>query len=169
METGSAGDAARPLPPAGRRAVEELAQFLAGTDWQPDRAFASPLARAQESARILLLGVPREVETLAELDPVYEPAAVLAALAERGVRDGQVLLVGHQPLLARLAALLEARQERALAPAGLIRLAFTAELGPGLGQLELERARLGLVQGQTPGRRDGTGNDIAAGSASDGP
>ncbi|TMQ64571.1 MAG: hypothetical protein E6K78_08925 [Candidatus Eisenbacteria bacterium] len=156
MEAGSAGDAARPLSPAGRRAVEELAQFLAGTDWQPDRAFASPLARAQESARILLL-------------PVYEPAAVLAALAERGVRDGQVLLVGHQPLLARLAALLEARQERALAPAGLIRLAFTTELGPGLGQLELERARLGLVQGQTPGRRDGTGNDIAAGSASDGP
>jgi phosphohistidine phosphatase SixA len=139
MQAGPEGDAARPLSPAGRRSVEQLGLFLAGTHWQPDRVFASPLVRAQETARTLSLGIPRRVETLPELDPAYEPVDVLNALSDLEVRDGHVTLVGHQPLLARLCSFLEGAPERRLAPGGLIRLAFDEDLGRGLGRLELER------------------------------
>ena len=139
VAAGESGDASRPLSPAGRRAVADLARFLTGAGRPPDRAFASPALRAQETARILLEGLGVVPETLDELVPIHGPVEVIQALAARSAHEGRELLVGHQPLLSLLAAFLEGGPERPLAPAGLIRLVFHEKPGRGLGRVEVAR------------------------------
>jgi phosphohistidine phosphatase len=98
------GDAARALSPEGRRMVGDLGVRLKRAGWQPDRVFASPLKRAQQTAEIVLavLQAVPTIETLASLAPDREPEEVMRALEAKGIRSGTVLLVGHQPLLGRL-------------------------------------------------------------------
>ena len=68
---GSDGDAARTLSAIGRRDVTRVAEEYVRRGWRPDRILASPLRRAQETARILLLhlGEGADFGTVAELDP----------------------------------------------------------------------------------------------------
>ena len=74
---------------------------------------------------------------LRELVPDHGPEDVVAALDERSV-SGHVLLVGHQPLLGRLAAYLTGGREPGLPPAGMIRIAFADRLARAAGTIELE-------------------------------
>jgi phosphohistidine phosphatase len=140
LPAGPEGDASRALSAAGRSAIERLADGLAQQGWRPDRAFASPLRRAQESALILLRhGSPGlRPEVLDELVPSHEPADLLRALSTQGVDHGHVLLVGHQPLLGRLVAYLEGGTERGLAPGALVRVHCAGAPGQGMGKVELE-------------------------------
>jgi phosphohistidine phosphatase len=102
---GNSGDRGRALTARGRAAVERLALELAAGP-PLDRVFASPLLRAQETARLAVsaLARPPAVETLAVLEPEAAPEAVHAELAARGALAGHVLLVSHMPLVARLAS-----------------------------------------------------------------
>ncbi|HEY3216711.1 MAG TPA: phosphohistidine phosphatase SixA [Candidatus Eisenbacteria bacterium] len=140
LPVGSEGDSGRALSEAGRSAVERLAANLAQQGWRPDRAFVSPMRRAQESALILLRHGPPTLkpEILDELVPDHEPADILEALSAHGADRGHVLLVGHQPLLGRLVAYLEGRAERGLPPAALVRIRCDGAPAQGSGKVELE-------------------------------
>ena len=127
------GDAARPLSPAGRRAVGALAAGLAREGWRPDRILSSPMLRARQTAEIVRGAAPRApaIEPLDELLPESEPADVVAALDAHDVAAGVVLLVTHQPLAGRLAAHLSGVTPP-FRPGTLVSIEFAA--GPGAGR-----------------------------------
>ena len=136
MLAGSEGDASRALSAIGRRDSLRLAEEYARQAWRPDRVFASPLRRAQETARILLeaIGLEIELETMPELDPSYGGSELIAALSEVATVD-HVLAIGHQPLLGNLARVLTGDPAIPFPPAGMAWLEFTGPLAPDAGRL----------------------------------
>lgn len=118
-----AGDADRPLTHAGLAAVRALARSLPLSPGPPPRVFASPLLRARQTAEALVreAALPGPIESLPELVPEGVAAAVLPALVAHGVTEGQVVLVGHMPLLGHLTALL-ADEPLSFQPAQLVRV-----------------------------------------------
>lgn len=99
----------RPLNPRGRRAAAELGRWLGARGYLPDQVLCSTAARTRETfARLGLSGAPEP-----ELQPALyqaEPAAMLAALKRA---TGQVVvMLGHNPGIAALAALLPAEPPR---------------------------------------------------------
>jgi phosphohistidine phosphatase len=134
--SGSGGDAARPLSPAGRRVIAALAAGLAIEGWVPKRILSSPILRARQTAQIVRDATPRApaIEPLEELLPEGRPSDVLAALGAHQANTGHVLLVTHQPLAGRLAALLTGAAQ-AFRPGTLVRIDCDAEPGAGRGRL----------------------------------
>jgi len=119
------GDAARALTAEGRASMVSLGVHICASGSIPTRIFASPLVRANQSAHILAAAIGPAVacEPLESLKPETDPAALVEALAEHGVADGHVLLVGHLPLLDNLYQLLTGTQA-AFPPATLRRVVF---------------------------------------------
>jgi phosphohistidine phosphatase len=136
--SGPHGDAARTLTPGGREAIARLGRERLAVD-RPDHLFASPLTRAQESARLLLDGVdpPVPIETLDALTPDHDPVEVVSALAPLDL-TGHVVLVGHQPLLGSLVAYLAGGRDREMATASLVRIEFSERLARGRGRILFE-------------------------------
>jgi phosphohistidine phosphatase len=100
-------DEARQLTEEGKRRVAQIAQGLKAVDVAPDLVLASPLVRAQQTAKIAaeILAPKVGVETFAPLAIGREPEDLVAELAGyRGYRE--ILLVGHQPSLGELGSLL---------------------------------------------------------------
>ena len=116
-------DALRRLTARGEHALRELGERLARDGWRPDRVFASPYARAQDSAGLVVhaAGLTIEIETLKELEPEVRASRLLETLDELGV-TGEVMLVGHQPQMSRLAHRL-AGVEIEFRPGDLVRIA----------------------------------------------
>jgi phosphohistidine phosphatase len=135
------GDAARPLSARGERTVTDLGEELAARGFRPARVYASPLLRARDTARLLLARVAPALtaETLSELAPDVAPQELVAALRAHGALAGDVLLVGHQPLLGMLAALLVGGEEPGFTPATLVGIAFRDGLVPGAGRIVATR------------------------------
>ena len=133
------GDSARRLSPSGRATIASLAERFAREGWRPDALWASPLARAQETASILAaVACPGTLIGILEaLVPDREPEDVVRALAEVRPR-GHVVLVGHQPLLGRLAAYLSGGRESGFPAGGLVRLEMEDGLGRGVGKVVLQ-------------------------------
>jgi phosphohistidine phosphatase len=106
---GAVADARRRLTREGRRRMRLGAAGVRALLPDLEVVAASPLARAEETARILAAayGLPRSaVVSLAGLAPGARPAAATAWLRARraaGAR-GPVALVGHEPQLSALAA-----------------------------------------------------------------
>jgi phosphohistidine phosphatase len=121
---GPAGDASRPLTPRGQLEVARIAERIAAAGVRYRHVCSSPLARARESAAIVLSRLirPPVLVTLRELAPNGEPEEVLEALARLDEEGGHALLVGHQPLLGNLVTFL-AGVAPAVRPATLVRLA----------------------------------------------
>lgn len=137
-------DESRELSARGIADVEALGRRLGAIGWSPALVAASPLLRAQETARRILheAGVATPITTLRELDPSRgSPDSVLEALAEHPPAV-HVVLVGHQPLLGMLAHRLTG-SEVPFSPATLAVLE-----GPALPVRSLFR----LVLVQPPGR-----------------
>ncbi|OGF20972.1 MAG: hypothetical protein A2V63_06090 [Candidatus Eisenbacteria bacterium RBG_19FT_COMBO_70_11] len=134
--SGPDGDASRPLSPAGRRTLRALSRLLAEEGWRPTRAFASPLRRARDTARLLVSGlVPRlEVGVLDQLAPEEDPGALAVELERRGLLVGHLLLVTHLPLVERLCVRFTGGAA-GFAPATLCRIEFTAGAAAGAGRL----------------------------------
>ena len=114
-----ADDGARPLTPGGRAEVEATAQALRSRGAAVARIHHSGLVRARETAEILgrVLVPAGGIHAIAGLLPEDAPDVLRAEL---DVATEPVLLVGHLPHLARLAAALvgAAGMERvSLAPA----------------------------------------------------
>lgn len=112
-----------------------MAEEYRRRNWRPERLFASPLRRAQETAAIVARAMPGiEIETLEELDPDGHPSGVVAALVQLRPQ-GFALLVGHQPLLGDLTSHLTGAPVTGLAPGALVSLEITGPLGRGSGRV----------------------------------
>lgn len=94
-------DLGRALTEKGRRQAERMAHFLSGRLPKNTRILVSPALRAQQTAAALT----RHFITAPDLGVHATPQKILAA-AGWPKAGGAVLLVGHQPWLGELAALL---------------------------------------------------------------
>ncbi len=102
-EDGGAGmpDAKRRLTPRGEKQAHDMAKWLRPRLPKKIRILVSPATRTQQTAHALAL--PFEVEPKIA---VAADTADLIAAANWLEQSGATLLVGHQPSLGRLAALL---------------------------------------------------------------
>jgi len=105
-------DLKRKLTARGEKQAKQIAEWLKAHAPKHLRILASPAVRAQATAKAL--GVP--FDTDARLAPGAGVADLLSAVGwpdggRDGERSGAVLVVGHQPTLGRVAALLLGGQE----------------------------------------------------------
>jgi phosphohistidine phosphatase len=97
----SVPDMSRALTPKGRRQAEQMARWLRKHLPERTRVLVSPATRAQQTAQALTADV--------ELEPAIGPGASFGSvLSKAGWPDagGAVLVVGHQPTLGQVAAML---------------------------------------------------------------
>ncbi|EKF18067.1 SixA phosphatase family protein [Nitratireductor pacificus] len=102
------GDFDRPLAPRGRRAAPLMGHAMAERGLVPDHVLVSSARRAQQTWRLVAVELGLEVVD-ARLDPglyMASPERLLAALRDAPPEAARVLLVGHNPGLAELAAAL---------------------------------------------------------------
>ncbi|HEX7812507.1 MAG TPA: phosphohistidine phosphatase SixA [Burkholderiales bacterium] len=94
-------DLARKLTPKGERQAKETAAWLRARLPKPIRILVSPAKRALQTAQALT----DQFEIVEEIAPGASPAAVLAAAGWPDTKTS-VLVVGHQPTLGMVAAML---------------------------------------------------------------
>ncbi len=127
-------DDERPLSDTGRRQSEALARFLADTGFRPDAIVSSPKLRALDTARILAERLKMDVLVDARLSDDASLSAVEGVLSTAGdVRSA--LLVGHDPDLSDLVALLCGASRLPLRKASLARIDADRPLAAGGGVL----------------------------------
>ncbi|MDB6163416.1 MAG: phosphoglycerate mutase [Xanthomonadaceae bacterium] len=132
-------DMDRPLSPEGLAEAEAAGRWLAEHKLIPDRVLCSPARRTRETAESVLAAVGYVDQRLDE--GIYEgtPGA-LAELADNHRDADRLLLVGHNPGLEHLAALMHSGQSgdyRGMPPGGIVVLALPAEaaIEPGIATL----------------------------------
>lgn len=115
------GDIGRRLTLSGRKAAARIGVYLDGSGLAPDLALVSPARRALETFEELRQGLGRDIAASSE-PALYNSGrdAALAALRKRGGAARTVLMIGHNPSLAEMAAYLS-RTGAADALAGLRR------------------------------------------------
>jgi phosphohistidine phosphatase len=133
-----ASDAERPLTRRGRRGFEKGARGIARLAGRVHVLATSPFVRADQTAALLApaLGLDRVVRR-AELEPGAPPRALLAWLGEQR-RTATVAIVGHEPDLSRLVALLAAGRASdavALEKGGACLLSLEGAVAPGRATL----------------------------------
>ena len=102
-DTEAATDAARTLSEKGEEQAREVARFCSRHEIQPDAIFASPLIRAQQTAKPVAKDLRLEVTTARWLTCGATPEGILAELA--ALKDvAAAMLVGHEPDLGHLIA-----------------------------------------------------------------
>ena len=94
-------DASRKLTAKGEKQAQLMGQWLKANLPDKFRVLASPAKRAQQTAQALA----KTFETVKSIEPGADAMAVLAAAGWPDAK-GAVVVVGHQPTLARVAAFL---------------------------------------------------------------
>lgn len=132
-------DLDRPLSPEGLAEAEAAGRWLAEQGLVPDRALCSPSRRTRETLETVLARIGYVDQ---RLEPgIYEATpGTLAALADGHREVERLLLVGHNPGLEQLAALMHSGQSgdyRGMPPAGIAVLSLPAEatIEPGIARL----------------------------------
>lgn len=134
-----ARDVERPLSAHGEHQARAAGVWLAGQAAAPDAVLCSPARRAQMTFDALATALP--VRAPLFLPGIYEatPGDLLALVETHAPDARQTLLIGHNPGLEQLLALLtEGRSTgaRGLSPATLAWIEFAeAALEPGCGRL----------------------------------
>ncbi|GAA4857376.1 histidine phosphatase family protein [Luteimonas vadosa] len=132
-------DVDRSLSDEGRKEAEAAGRWLKEKGLVPDRALCSPARRTRETLDAVL-AVIGEVERKEEA-AIYEASAgTLAGLVDQHRDAERLLLVGHNPGLERLAALMHSGQSgdyRGMPPGGVavLRLPADAVIEPGVATL----------------------------------
>ena len=144
-------DAQRSLTPVGRDRAARVIQRLVAMGFGCDLVLSSPLVRARQTAELAVAwGLAPELELAAALAPLADPLPLLERwLGPLSPRPGwkRLALVGHEPDLSTLAALLvgvpmtQAPQALQLKKAGAALLQWSA---PPAGSLP-GSARLALL------------------------
>jgi phosphohistidine phosphatase SixA len=131
------GDFERPLADKGRRQAGEVKAWLGKHHARPARVLCSPSARTRETAELAL------PDAAADFDPaIYEATpGTLLALVDGAATDGLTVLIGHNPGLEQLVALLaEGRSDefRGLPTAGVawFELPASGAIEPGSAKLK---------------------------------
>lgn len=140
-EPASAGqsDIDRALSAEGLAEAEAAGRWLAEQRLTPDRVLCSPARRTRETLEAVLQSVGYVEQRL--VDGIYEASpGALAALADEHADAERLMLVGHNPGLERLAALLHSGQSgdyRGMPPGGIVVLHVGTEAGiePGTATL----------------------------------
>ena len=103
---GSTRDADRPLTEKGRRQARRMGRLLQRLEVEFDAVLASPLVRARETAEAVLAAMKSDGNVAC--DPAFAPNAAGDAMWRAIQRSAgrSVLVVGHLPSIARLAATL---------------------------------------------------------------
>lgn len=132
-------DLDRPLSAEGLAEAEAAGNWLKSQNLIPDCVLCSPARRTRETLEAVL-GVVGYVEQRVE-DAIYEATpGTLIALADAMPESERLMMVGHNPGLERLAALLHSGQSgdyRGMPPGGIAVLALPPgrALEPGIAQL----------------------------------
>ena len=113
VEPGTPGyerDSERPLIPKGERRLQSAAAAMAKLELSFDLILSSPFVRSRQTAEIVAgeLGLKKRVEFYDGLVPGGNPKVLIHALNELKPEPENVLLVGHEPYLSKLIALLTA-------------------------------------------------------------
>jgi phosphohistidine phosphatase len=105
-----AKDADRPLTPKGRRRLRQIAEAMGALKINFDVIFSSPFLRAKQTAEIVAKARKRwkQLKFTDELAPAGNPRSLIQQLNDLRPRPKNVLLVGHEPYLSKLIALLTA-------------------------------------------------------------
>ncbi|HEY1554675.1 MAG TPA: phosphohistidine phosphatase SixA [Kofleriaceae bacterium] len=108
-ETLELRDPSRHLTTHGRAQARSLGDRLRWHDCEPTHVWTSPLVRAVQTAELVAagLGATVAIEVLPALAPGESERAVVAAL-QALPHEASVVLVGHEPGMSGLAALLVA-------------------------------------------------------------
>lgn len=127
VEPGVRRDADRPLTPKGRRRLHLAARALRSMGISFDLILASPYVRSRQTAEIIVkaLQLHKLLQSSEHLAPGGNPKSLIQSLNAVKPRPKSVLLVGHEPCLTRLIALLVAGNTDAiidLKKGGLCRL-----------------------------------------------
>jgi len=106
-ETRELRDPARHLTAEGRAQAASLGDRLRWHDCTPTHIWTSPLVRAVQTAELVAAGLQTKVpvEVLPALAPGESARTVLAALGALPA-DASVLLVGHEPGMSGIGALI---------------------------------------------------------------
>ena len=132
-------DPARPLSPEGLAEAEAAGRWLAEHDLVPDCVLCSPARRTRETLEAVLAAVGYVEQRLAP--EIYEATpGALAALADAHRDAERLLIVGHNPGMERLVALLHSGQSgdyRGMPPGAIAVLALPAHapVEPGAARL----------------------------------
>ena len=133
-----AADIDRPLSAEGRREARAAGDWLREQDWLPDRVLVSPALRTRQTLEAM--GSLGDAE-IGEAPAIYEASVgELIALADIHRDAERLLLVGHNPALEQLVALLTSGQSgdhRGMPPAGIavLRLPADGAIEPGIASL----------------------------------
>jgi phosphohistidine phosphatase len=133
-------DARRPLTDKGTKRSRQIAKALKAMDVSFDAIFSSTYLRARQTAEIVAeeLGCKDKLSLTRDLTPPRQPKALIEQVAAMPAAN-DVLLVGHEPCLSQLIALLLTgnRDVRiTLKKAGLCKLAIESLRYGKCAQLE---------------------------------
>lgn len=105
-----AKDAERPLTPKGRRRLLQIAAAMAALKISFDVILSSPYVRAAQTAEIVAKTLDRrkKFKFTDELTPGGNPKLLIQQLNDLRPKPENILLVGHEPYLSSLIALLTA-------------------------------------------------------------
>ena len=128
-------DAHRPLTPKGKSKLWEIAEGMASLELAFDLILSSPYLRARQTAEIVAeaLKARKRLELSETLAPAGSTKKLIELLKKLEPSAGDVLLVGHEPYLSELIALLVAGQTGlsvVMKKGGLCKLS-AASLQPG--------------------------------------
>lgn len=128
-------DSDRPLTEKGREVLSSTAKGMLALDLSFDRVLTSPFARARQTAEIIAkeLHAKQHPTPTEHLSPNGSPKALIEQINRLQPRVQNMLLVGHEPYLSQLIALLVAGNTNA---------SFELKKG-GLAKLETEDLRFG--------------------------
>ena len=132
-------DIDRPLSRAGQAEGEAAGRWLRKNNYLPDRIICSPARRTRETLEQVLLAIGY-VEQRQDARVYEATPGTLMQVADDHRDLGRVLLVGHNPGLEQLAALLSSGQSgdfRGMPAGGIavLRLSAGSDLEPGAAEL----------------------------------
>lgn len=135
----SGNDRERDLSEHGRREATDAGRWLAGHSARPTRVLCSPTRRTTQTAELALAAL-HEPPAIENADEIYDATpGELLALLDQHFDAESVMLVGHNPGIERLVALLvEGRSDgfRGMPPAGLAVLYLNGSLEPASARLD---------------------------------
>jgi phosphohistidine phosphatase len=107
-KSGIARDADRPLTPKGKRRLRQIVGAMGALKISFDIILSSPYVRAKQTAEMVAKPLKRgkQLKLSDELTPGGNPKLLIQQLNDLRPRPNNILLVGHEPYLSRLIALL---------------------------------------------------------------
>ncbi|TBR07146.1 MAG: histidine phosphatase family protein [Lysobacter sp.] len=137
--TAGSNDVERPLSPDGAAASEAAGRWLVEHGLVPDVALCSPAQRTRDTLEAVLR-VVGYVDQRIEPEIYEATPGQLIELADRYRDVSRVMIVGHNPGLEQLVALMESGQSsdyRGMPPAGIavLKMPAGAALEPGVARL----------------------------------